>query len=81
MAAQPESGYASRADIRVIMNDISYMRDDVKEIKETLKNNYVTVERFNGLQARFALLEKVVYGVIGLALVLLFTSLFSGVIK
>lgn len=65
----------------VMANDISYIKDDVKEIKLTLYSNYVTVERFNALKSRVSVLEKAVYGVIGLALITIFTAIFSGVLK
>jgi hypothetical protein len=80
MAASKESN-ASKGDLKIIQNDISYIRDDVKEIKVSMNQNLVTNDRFETVKGRVALLEKAVFGVIGLALVLILTAVFSGALK
>lgn len=42
----------------IMANDISYIRGDIKEIKEKLENKYVTIEQFLPVQ-------RIVYGLIG----------------
>ena len=49
-------------NIDVIANDISYIRDDLVEIKSTLKGSYVTKEEFEPI-------KKIVYGLVGLILI------------
>jgi hypothetical protein len=49
-------------DLRIISNDLSYIRDDVKEIKANLSSGYVTKDQFEPV-------KKIVYGLVGLILV------------
>ena len=48
--------------IEVISNDITYIRDDVKEIKDNLRSSYVSKDEFDPV-------KKIVYGLVGLILV------------
>lgn len=58
MATQREQS----KNIEVIANDIAYIREDMHEIKATLKGSYVTKEEFEPI-------KKLVYGLVGLILV------------
>lgn len=49
-------------NLGIIANDISYMKRDISEIKNTVQHGYVPIERF-------APVEKIVYGLVGLILV------------
>lgn len=49
-------------NIEVIANDISYIRDDLTEIKSTLRGSYVSKDEFEPI-------KKIVYGLVGLILV------------
>lgn len=48
--------------LETIANDITYIKDDVKEIKDTLKGSYVTKDEFEPV-------KRIVYGLVGLILV------------
>lgn len=50
------------SDLKLISNDISYIREDVKEIKQTLHSTYVTKDQFEPV-------KKIVYGLVTLILV------------
>lgn len=77
----PQSSNSTKADLRIIQNDIAYIRDDVKEIKLTMANNLVTIDRHETLKNRVSLLERAVYGFITLAVVALLTAVFSGALR
>lgn len=61
-------------DIKVIQNDVGYIRDDVKEIKYSLQQNYVTKDQFDPVR-------KIVYGLVGLILVAVVGALLALVVK
>ena len=61
-------------DLRVIRNDIAYIRDDVKEIKATLNSNYITRDQFEPV-------KKIVYGLVGLILVAVVGALLALVVR
>ncbi len=52
---------SSRADFKIMSNDIGYMRQDVLDIKMSLQNSYVTKDQFDPV-------KKLVYGMTGLIL-------------
>lgn len=60
--------------LAVMANDISYIKGEVIEIKLNQKSNYVT-------RAEFDPVKKVVYGLVGLALIGLVTSIINLVLK
>lgn len=51
----------SKADFKIMSNDIAYMRQDVIDIKMSLNNSYVTKDQFDPV-------KKLVYGMTGLIL-------------
>lgn len=57
-------------NIDVIANQIEYIADDIKEIKEKLNKDFVTVDQFNPIQ-------KLVYGMVSLVLMSVFGALVS----
>ena len=50
-----------KLSLDVIYNDIAYIKDDVREIKEKMNADYITREEFEPI-------KKLVYGTIGLVL-------------
>ena len=50
-----------KLSLDVIYNDIAYIKDDVREIKEKMSADYITREEFEPI-------KKLVYGTIGLVL-------------
>lgn len=71
---------ASRADLKIIANDIAYIRQDVTDMKTTMSTSLVTQDQFANVKTRVSLLEKVVYGFVGLVLTAFAIALLSGVI-
>lgn len=53
---------AAKAAQALVNLDITYIKDDVTEIKEMLKSNYVTKEAFNPVKI-------ITYGMTGIALI------------
>jgi hypothetical protein len=51
----------SKADFKIMSNDIAYMRQDVLDIKMSLNNSYVTKDQFDPV-------KKLVYGMTSLIL-------------
>ena len=66
MTAVKRQSNASKLDI--LLNDFDYLREDVTEIKQSMKDNLITRTEFNALQSRLKLVEKAVYGAIGIIL-------------
>lgn len=60
-------------NIDVIATQIEYIADDVKEIKEKLNKDFVTIDQFSPIQ-------RLVYGMVSLVLVSVFGALISLVI-
>lgn len=60
-------------NIDVIANQIEYIAEDIKEIKEKLNKDFVTVDQFTPIQ-------RLVYGMVSLVLVSVFGALVSLVI-
>lgn len=54
----PKSGSGK---LDVIANDISYLKDDVREIKTQITSNYVTKDQFEPVR-------RLVYGTVGIIL-------------
>ena len=50
-----------QSDIRVIANDIGYIKLDMQDVKKALSSNYVTVDQFDPI-------KRLVYGTVGLIL-------------
>lgn len=48
-------------NLEVIANDISYIKADIKEIKDSVVTTYVTKDQFEPIQ-------RLVYGLVGLIL-------------
>jgi hypothetical protein len=57
-------------NIDVIANQIEYIADDIKEIKEKLNKDFVTTDKFEPIQ-------RLVYGMVSLVLVSVFGALIS----
>lgn len=64
----------SKADFKVMSNDIAYMRQDVIDIKMSLNNSYVTKDQFDPI-------KKLVYGLVGLILTAVVVALMSLVVN
>jgi len=67
-------GSTTKIDIAVINTNIIDIKDDVKEIKEKLEQDYVTVSEFDPI-------KKVVYGLIALILTSVVGALVALVIR
>jgi hypothetical protein len=61
--------------------DIQYIQIDVREIKESLRSDYATKEELMRVEDRVALLQKLVYGFVGLILTTVVVALISLVIR
>lgn len=57
----------------VIANDISYLKDDVREIKTQITSNYVTKDQFEPVR-------RLVYGVVGIILTAVVVALVALVV-
>jgi hypothetical protein len=78
----------SETDMRYVISAVSGMsiklenyKDDLKEIKDMVASHLVTQDQFSRVKDRISLLEKVVYGFIGLVLVLVLTAVVSSRLK
>lgn len=60
--------------IAVIANDMSYVKRDIAEIKETVAHGYVTKDEFEPI-------KRLVYGLVGLILVGVVGALLSLVVR
>lgn len=54
--------------IALIAQTVANTQSDVKDIKQTLQADYVTMDRYNALQARVDFLSKIIYGTISFIL-------------
>ncbi len=61
------------AKLAVIQNDMNRVKDDLKDIKESVSKNYVTQEEFKPIR-------MFVYGIVALSLLTLGTALFKVII-
>lgn len=57
------------------------LKNDVHDIRDTVKGNLVTVDQFSRIKDRVMMLEKAVYGFVALALVLLLTAIITSRLK
>lgn len=62
-----------RTDIAIIKNDVSYIKEDVKALRQNQEQNYVTKNEFEPV-------KKIVYGLVGLILVAVVGALVSLVV-
>lgn len=60
--------------IALIGYDVKAIKTDVKEIKETIKSEYVPL-------SRYVVVERIVFALVGLILVAVVGALLRGVIK
>lgn len=61
-------------NIRLIANDLQYMRKDISEIKEKLENNYVT-------KAEFVPIQRFVFSIIGILGIATVTAILKLILK
>lgn len=61
--------------------DVGYIRRDVDKIIDRLENDYVTEDRFQALKDKISLLEKIIYGLVGMIIVGFMTAVISFFIK
>jgi hypothetical protein len=61
-------------NLKVIANDISYMKRDISDIKRTVQHSYVTKDEFEPI-------KNIVYGLVGLILVSVVGALVSLVMR
>lgn len=57
-----------------IKKDLDYILQDIREIKKTMSENYVT-------RAEFTPIQKIAYGLVGLVLVSVAGAVMTGVLK
>lgn len=62
------------SDVKILGNDIKYIRSDVADIKRKLEGEYVTTKEFS-------LVRNLVFAMVGLILVAFFGAVISLVIK
>lgn len=60
--------------LALMANDMKYMRQDISEIKNTVRHGYVTKEEFEPI-------KKIVYGLVGLILVSVVGAVVSLVVR
>lgn len=61
-------------DIALIRQTVSYIKDDVVDIKNKMENDYVT-------RVEFEIVQRLVYGVVGLILTSVVVALVSLVLR
>lgn len=69
-----EKQQSDETNIAVMASNVADIKDDVKDIKIRLENNYVTKEAFEPVR-------KLVYGLVTLIIVAVFGALMSLVLK
>jgi hypothetical protein len=60
--------------LEVIQNDISYIKSDIKEIKDSVVTGYVTKDQFEPV-------KRIVYGLVGLILTSVVVAIVTLVLK
>jgi len=65
---------SNEVDLAVIQTDISYIKESMTKIVETLDKNYVTRTEFDPI-------KRIVYGMVGLILVTVFLALLTIIVK
>ena len=61
-------------NVAVILNKVEYIENEVKEIKDKLESNYVTMSEFKPIKA-------IVYGMVAIVLTTVFGALIMLVVK
>lgn len=74
MTAKSTRTVGEDTQIAVMALDLKYIKDDVKEIKENLTTGYVPL-------SRYILVERIVFGMVGLVLISVFGALLTLVVK
>lgn len=60
---------SNNTKLALVAQDISYIKDKLDDIQEQVSNTTVNQDQFQNLKTRVSLIEKVVYGFVGLILV------------
>lgn len=68
-------------DLAVIARDIAAVKETVKNIELKLEKNYVTKEELEIFEVQFKIVQRLVYGVVGLILAAVMAALVGVVIK
>lgn len=68
-------------DLAVIARDVASVKETVNDIKVKLEKNYVTKEELEIFEVQFKIVQKLVYGVVGLILAAVMAALVGVVIK
>lgn len=68
-------------DLAVIARDVASVKETVKSIEAKLEKNYVTKDELGLLEVQFKIVQRLVYGVVGLILVAVVTALIGLVLK
>jgi len=66
--------------LAVLTKDIDYIKQKIDDVDEKLERDYVTCEKYNYLERRVQLLEKINFGLITLIVVAVITSLIKLVV-
>lgn len=64
----------TQESVALMSNDLGYIKEDIKEIKEIMNSRYVSREEFDPI-------KKIVYGVVGLLLTSIVVALVALVLK
>lgn len=64
----------NRSNLDVIQNDISYIKQDIKDIKDSVVSSYVTKDQFEPV-------KRVVYGLVGLILTAVMVAVITLILK
>lgn len=78
MASSRQPSQATQ--LALIGQTVANTQSDVKDIKRTLQLDYVTMDKFNALQAKVDFLSKIIYGLIGFLLLTFGTYIFSQIL-
>jgi hypothetical protein len=68
---------ATSTRLAVIDQKLTYITASVDDVKTQLKNNTVNPDKFANLVSRVSLMEKIVYGFVGLILISVVTALLA----
>lgn len=81
MSKDSDDSQPNNVTLALIRRDISYMRDEMKSLRDQFASSYMPLSEGELMKARIAQLEKVVYGFIALILLGVGGALVSGVLK
>ena len=73
MSTNPEKKMTVATSVALIINDMSYIKDSIDEIKIALKNEYVT-------KSEFSPVKLIAFGLVGIILVAVMGSLIALVV-